>query len=79
MYFDSLVHSAAELRALVAAAGPEQVLLGSDYPFDMGSDSPAAEVRAASLSAADEAKVLARNAAALGITSASVFTAHPTA
>ncbi|MEJ1192342.1 amidohydrolase family protein [Pseudarthrobacter sp. CCNWLW207] len=79
LYFDSLVHSAAELRALVAAAGPEQVLLGSDYPFDMGSDSPAAEVRAASLSAADAAKVLARNAAALGITPASVFTAHPTA
>ena len=40
LYFDSLVHSPAELRALVAAAGPEQVLLGSDYPFDMGSGPP---------------------------------------
>jgi aminocarboxymuconate-semialdehyde decarboxylase len=72
------VHSAAELRALVAAAGPEQVMLGSDYPFDMGSDSPAAEVRTASLPAADEARVLAGNAAALGITPASVLTARPT-
>ncbi|MEV7134302.1 amidohydrolase family protein [Arthrobacter sp. NPDC093128] len=78
LYFDSLVHSAAELRALVAAAGPEQVMLGSDYPFDMGSDSPAAEVRTASLPAADEARVLAGNAAALGITPASVLTARPT-
>jgi aminocarboxymuconate-semialdehyde decarboxylase len=79
LYFDSLVHSAAELRALVAVAGPEQVLLGSDYPFDMGSDSPAAEVRAVGLSATDEARVLAGNAAALGIAPAAVLTARPTA
>ncbi|CAN7328028.1 amidohydrolase family protein [Arthrobacter sp. LjRoot78] len=79
LYFDSLVHDPAELRALVAAAGPEQVLLGSDYPFDMGSDLPVDEVRAASLPADDEAKVLAGNAAALGITPASILTARPTA
>ena len=68
IYFDSLVHSPAELRALVAAAGPEQVLLGSDYPFDMGSDNPVAEVNAAGLPAEQEAQVLTGNAAALGIT-----------
>jgi aminocarboxymuconate-semialdehyde decarboxylase len=79
LYFDSLVHNPAELRALVAAAGPEQVLLGSDYPFDMGSDNPAAEVRTASLPTADETKVMAGNAAALGITAAAVLTARPTA
>lgn len=72
LYFDSLVHSPEELRALVAAAGPEQVLLGSDYPFDMGSDLPVDEVQAAGLPAGDEASVLAGNAAALGITAASV-------
>ena len=72
LYFDSLVHSPAELRALVAAAGPDQVLLGSDYPFDMGSGSPVADVRAAGLPAAHETRVLAGNAAALGITAASV-------
>ena len=79
IHFDSLVHSAAELRALVAAAGPEQVLLGSDYPFDMGTDSPVADVQAAGLPPADEAQVLGGNAAALGITPASVLTARPTA
>jgi len=78
LYFDSLVHSAAELRALVAAAGPEQVLLGSDYPFDMGSEQPVAEVLGAQLPADHQAGVLGRNAAALGITPASVRTAsHP--
>jgi len=73
LYFDSLVHSAAELRQLVAAAGPGQVLLGSDYPFDMGSDNPVREVRDAGLPAADEARMLAGNAAALGITPASAL------
>lgn len=75
LYFDSLVHSPAELRALVAAAGPEQVLLGSDYPFDMGSERPVAEVLEARLPGEDQARVLAGNAAALGITPASVRTA----
>ena len=78
LYFDSLMHSAAELRALVAAAGPGQVLLGSDYPFDMGSDQPVAEVVEAQLPSDHRASVLAGNAAALGITPASVRTAsHP--
>jgi aminocarboxymuconate-semialdehyde decarboxylase len=76
LYFDSLVHSAAELQALVAAAGPEQVLLGSDYPFDMGSDLPVDEVQAAGLSAEDEAQVLGVNARTLGITSTAALTAR---
>ncbi|HEY8702232.1 MAG TPA: amidohydrolase family protein [Arthrobacter sp.] len=79
LYFDSLVHSPAELRALVAAAGPEQVLLGSDYPFDMGSDLPVDEVQAAGLRADDEAQVLAGNARTLGITAAAALTTRPNA
>jgi aminocarboxymuconate-semialdehyde decarboxylase len=78
IYFDSLVHSAAELGALVAAAGPEQVLLGSDYPFDMGSDKPVAEVHAAGLAAEDAASILAGNAAALGITASARLAERPT-
>ena len=73
------MHSPAELAALVAAAGPGQVLLGSDYPFDMGSDQPVAEVVDAQLPAEDQSKVLAGNAAALGITPASTRTVSHTA
>jgi aminocarboxymuconate-semialdehyde decarboxylase len=79
LYFDSLVHSPEELRALVAAAGPEQVLLGSDYPFDMGSDLPVDEVQAAGLAPDDEAQVLRGNARTLGIAAAAALTARPTA
>jgi aminocarboxymuconate-semialdehyde decarboxylase len=78
IYFDSLVHSAAELGALVAAVGPEQVLLGSDYPFDMGSERPVAEVHAADLTAEDAASVLTGNAAALGITASALLSERPT-
>ena len=65
IWFDSLTHSAEGLRALVAAAGPSQVVLGSDWPFDMGVDDPVAPARAAGLDATTEEAVLRGNAARL--------------
>ena len=65
LYFDTVVHSAEVLRALVEFAGPDHVLLGSDYPFDMGADRPADAVRALALDPAAEAKILGGNAARL--------------
>ncbi|MFG1681224.1 amidohydrolase family protein [Nonomuraea sp. NPDC049269] len=47
LHFDSLVHDPAVLRELVRAAGPQRVLLGSDFPFDMGEPDPLAALRAA--------------------------------
>jgi aminocarboxymuconate-semialdehyde decarboxylase len=44
-YYDSLTHDAALLSGLVGYAGADRVLLGSDRPFDMGSDRPVQEVR----------------------------------
>lgn len=64
-YFDTVTHDLALLRALVDYAGCDHVLLGSDYPFDMGIAHPAEGVRALALPAADEAKVLGGNAARL--------------
>ncbi len=62
LYFDSLVHDEALLRGLIEFAGPGHVLLGSDRPFDMGSDRPADEVRALGLSARDTELVLSGTA-----------------
>lgn len=58
LYFDSLVHTPDALRALVAAAGPDRVVLGSDYPFDMGVADPVERVRAAGLDEAATAAIL---------------------
>jgi aminocarboxymuconate-semialdehyde decarboxylase len=45
-YYDALTHDRALLADLIAFAGADRVLLGSDRPFDMGSDHPVAEIRA---------------------------------
>jgi aminocarboxymuconate-semialdehyde decarboxylase len=65
LWFDSLTHSPEQLRALVAAAGPSQVVLGSDYPFDMGTDDPVAAAREAGLDEEALEGVLRGNAARL--------------
>jgi aminocarboxymuconate-semialdehyde decarboxylase len=65
IWFDTVVHDALALRHLVENAGASQVVLGSDYPFDMGLDDPIAFVRGAGLPAEVERRILAGNADAL--------------
>ncbi len=36
IYFDSLVYSPEQLRALIAQVGVSQIVIGTDYAFDMG-------------------------------------------
>ncbi|WP_439030443.1 amidohydrolase family protein [Gordonia terrae] len=40
LYFDSLVYRTDTLEALIAAAGHDRVVLGTDYPYDMAEDAP---------------------------------------
>ncbi|MER5446575.1 amidohydrolase family protein [Streptomyces sp. NPDC002766] len=65
LYFDSLVHDPSVLRELIRVAGPGRVLLGSDFPFDMGTRDPVGALRAARLPEADFDAVRGGNAAAL--------------
>lgn len=62
LYFDSIVHSAHTLEFLIAAAGADHVLLGSDYPFDMGNLDCVARVRAAKILTATKNVVLGNRA-----------------
>lgn len=62
-YFDTVTHSAQALRYLIDIVGVEQVLVGSDYPFDMGYERPAEIVeQVPGLSAADRKAILSDNA-----------------
>ena len=61
-YFDTVVFDPGVLRALVDFAGAGRVLLGSDYPFDMGDERPAEVVRALGLPADEEGAILGGNA-----------------
>jgi aminocarboxymuconate-semialdehyde decarboxylase len=61
-YFDTLTHDGALLRALIEYVGADHVLLGSDYPFDMGNPREADAVRALGLDPDVEASILGGNA-----------------
>src|SRR5262249_1440216 len=52
-YYDTVTHDRDLLADLIRYAGADHVLLGSDRPFDMGSDDPADEVRALALGAGE--------------------------
>ena len=65
IWFDTVVHDAGALRHLLGAAGESRVLLGSDYPFDMGLDDPVGFVRDAGLTPEVVEGILEGNAAAL--------------
>ncbi len=44
VYFDTILHSSDALAYLVRVAGADHVLLGSDFPFDMGPVEPVDDV-----------------------------------
>jgi aminocarboxymuconate-semialdehyde decarboxylase len=64
-YFDTITHDPDLLRGLIDYVGAGHVLLGSDYPFDMGDERPVESVRALGLSPAEEALILGGNATRL--------------
>jgi aminocarboxymuconate-semialdehyde decarboxylase len=39
-YYDCLTHSEPVLRYMIDSAGIDRIFLGSDWPYDMGIDSP---------------------------------------
>ncbi len=66
IWFDSLVYTPAQLGFLVWQAGASQVVLGTDFPFDMGINDPLAQLDAvASLTDAERAAIRGENAARL--------------
>ncbi len=44
LYFDTVLHSPASLKFLIDFVGAEHVVLGSDYPFEMGEPTPLATI-----------------------------------
>lgn len=48
LYYDTITHDARALSYLCGLVGPSQLLLGTDYPFDMGDTDPSATIAEAS-------------------------------
>jgi aminocarboxymuconate-semialdehyde decarboxylase len=66
LYFDSLVYTHPQLEYLVQQYGADHVLMGTDYPADMGEIDPVGFIEgAAGLSVEERAAILGLNAARL--------------
>lgn len=65
-YFDILTHSDEALRYLISLVGSDHVLLGTDYPYDMGENHPVETVsRISGIAETDRRKIMRDNAVAL--------------
>lgn len=62
LYFDSITHDPTMLEILCRRVGSARVMLGSDYPFDMGVEHPLETFKGVSLSADDLENILYRSA-----------------
>jgi len=62
LYFDTVLHDPHAVAALVAFAGVEHVVLGSDYPFEMGDPDPVGTIaKVPGLTDAERELILRRN------------------
>lgn len=62
LYFDTLTHDPRLLAFNLEKFGSERVMIGSDYPFDMGVDHPLAQLEGVELSAAERDNITHKTA-----------------
>jgi aminocarboxymuconate-semialdehyde decarboxylase len=65
LYFDTITHSREALDYLVRTFGSDKVMLGTDYPFDMGDERPLETIEALGLSEQQQQQIRGGNAARL--------------
>ena len=64
-YFDTIVFDPQMLDNMVRRYGADHIVLGTDYPFDMGVDDPVGFVQRGKLTSAQKAQIMGANAARL--------------
>jgi len=65
LYFDTITHSRMALEYLIGNFGAERVLLGSDYPYDMGDPEPLTSLASGNLDQAQIQQIGGANACKL--------------
>ncbi len=61
LYHDTILHSAPHLEFLIGQSGANHILLGTDYPFDMGMMDPVRYVRSLKITGDQQHAILAGN------------------
>jgi aminocarboxymuconate-semialdehyde decarboxylase len=64
-YYDTILHSAPVLEFMIGHVGADRVMLGSDYPYDMGMMDCVKHVHSLKISDADKAAILSGRAQSL--------------
>jgi aminocarboxymuconate-semialdehyde decarboxylase len=64
-YYDTILHSAPVLEFMIGHVGADRVVLGSDYPYDMGMMDCVKHVRSLKISDTDKAAILSGRAQSL--------------
>jgi aminocarboxymuconate-semialdehyde decarboxylase len=64
-YYDTILHAKPQLEFLVSSVGASRILLGSDYPYDMGTGECVRQVAALGIGDDGKAAILNGNAKAL--------------
>ena len=62
VFFDTVVFTPHQLRALVDTFGAQQILMGTDYPYDMAESDPVGHVMSAGLDEASAVAIAGGNA-----------------
>ena len=65
LHFDTITHSSMAMEYLVANFGAEKVLLGSDYPYDMGDPEPVQSLHGTKIASAQLELISCANACRL--------------
>ncbi len=61
-YYDSIIHDMKALEYVISQAGIDSILLGTDYPFDMGDLNPVDSIKRLGVNESDKKKILSDNA-----------------
>ena len=64
-YFDTIVFDPEMLKNMIRRYGADHVVMGTDYPFDMGVDDPVGFLQKCGLTGAEKEKIMSGNAARL--------------
>jgi aminocarboxymuconate-semialdehyde decarboxylase len=64
-YYDTIAHGVESLRFLISRVGIDRVVVGTDYPYDMGDLDPLKTLKAAKLSGDEWEKIVWKNTATL--------------
>jgi aminocarboxymuconate-semialdehyde decarboxylase len=64
-YYDTISHGPEPLRYLLSRVGADRIVIGTDYPADMGDTDPLQSIKAAKLKAKDREKILSKNVLSL--------------